>query len=220
MARLLDHQEAKAFYDRFGERQDGQAVYEDAATGDLVAHADFPAAHSVFEFGCGTGRFAAGLLADHLPPDATYLGIDVSTTMVDLARARLEPWQDRAEVRLSSGAMGLDVSDAAHDRFVSNFVLDLLAEDDIRRLLDEAHRILKPGGLLCLTGLTDGVTVPARLLGGVWKLVHRLRPQLVGGCRPVVAAAFLDRERWDLRHHASVTRFAISGEIVVAARRR
>ena len=219
MAPVLSTAQAKAFYDRFGARQDGQAFYEDAATDDLIAHADFAAARSVLEFGCGTGRFAGGLLARHLAADAAYLGIDVSTTMTELALARLAPWRGRVEVRTSSGSMNLDVPDGAHDRFVSNFVLDLLGEDDVRRLLAEAHRVLIPGGTLCLTGLTPGATVPARVVSRPWRIVHRLRPTLVGGCRPLNAVDYLGQDQWQLRHQRVVTRSAISSEIIVAARR-
>ena len=212
MAGVLTHTEAKVFYDRFGARQDGQAFYEDAASADLVAHARFGEARAVFEFGCGTGRFAAMLLADHLAADCAYIGVDVSATMVGLARARLEAWRDRAEVCPSSGSVNLDAPDGTYDRLVSNFVLDLLSEQiyDSRALLAEARRILAPEGLLCLTGLTFGATPVAGVLTRVWEAVHRVRPALVGGCRPVRVLDFVDTEHWSVRHHAVVTRFAIS----------
>ncbi|MGE5292099.1 MAG: hypothetical protein ACM3ML_33930 [Micromonosporaceae bacterium] len=59
--------QAKRFYDRFGRAQDLQAFYEDRAMKDLLAHGSFPAAGSVFELGCGTGRLAGALLASHCP---------------------------------------------------------------------------------------------------------------------------------------------------------
>lgn len=216
---ILSTQQAKAFYDRFGTRQDGQSFYEDAATDDLIAYADFAAAQSIFEFGCGTGRFAAGLLARHLPADAAYLGIDVSTTMIELARTSLAPWHERVEVRTSSGSMDLEIPDGVYDRFVSNFVLDLLSENDIRHLLAEAHRILISGGYLCLTGLTPGATVPSRVVSSLWRIVHRLHPSLVGGCRPLNIVDRLGQDRWQVRHQRVVTSFAISCEVVIAARR-
>jgi SAM-dependent methyltransferase len=219
MARVLTADQAKAFYDRFGARQDGQAFYEDPAADRLVAHADFAEAGAVFEFGCGTGRFAARLLADHLAAGCTYSGVDLSPTMVGLARARLEPWGGRARVRPSDGAMTVDAAGAAFDRFVCAYVLDLLGPGDIRRLLAEAHRVLAPGGLLCIIGLTFGATWPARLVTIAWCLVHRLRPRLVGGCRPIRVADYLEAASWEIRHHGVVTGYAISSEVLVAARR-
>ena len=102
---MLRRDEAKAFYNRFGAKQDSQGFYEDAALAELVEHADFDEAEAVFEFGCGTGRFAEGLLEHHLPLTASYRGVDLSETMVGLARARVERFEDRAEVALSDGSM-------------------------------------------------------------------------------------------------------------------
>lgn len=56
-----------------------QAFYETAA---LVAYSELASCRSFLESGIGTGRLAAELLNAHLPPDATYLGPDVSPTMV------------------------------------------------------------------------------------------------------------------------------------------
>ncbi len=48
-------------YDRFGRRQDPQGWYEDAALERLIALGRLAEARAVCEFGCGTGRLAAGL---------------------------------------------------------------------------------------------------------------------------------------------------------------
>ena len=64
---VLTHDEARRVYDRIGAGQDSQAFYEDRATRLLIRHGAFERARSVLEFGCGTGRFAARLLARHLP---------------------------------------------------------------------------------------------------------------------------------------------------------
>src|SRR5262245_12531739 len=149
--RTLTRAEARAFYDRFGARQDSQGFYEDAALDVLVQHGDFENAAAVFELGCGTGRFAARLLAAHLPPTARYRGVDLSPTMVTLARERLRPWTGRADVEPSDGSPPR--GDALWDRFVSTYVLDLLSPQDIAGTLAGASRLLRPGGLLCVVSL-------------------------------------------------------------------
>ena len=191
MTRMLNREQAKAFYDRFGARQDSQAFYEDPATGDIIAHAAFERATAVFEFGGGTGRFAARLLAAHLSADCPYQAVDVSGTMVELATARIQPWAPRAEVRLTGRSTTIDAPDGSFDRFVANFVLDLLSDADIRDLLDEAHRLLMPGGLLCLACLTHGPTFLAGLMSRALRAVHHINPKLVGGCRPVELRDYL-----------------------------
>jgi ubiquinone/menaquinone biosynthesis C-methylase UbiE len=218
VASTLTPEQAKAFYDRFGAKQDWQGFYENPARRDLIAHADFGSATSVYEFGCGTGDFAARLLAEHLPPRCSYTAIDISETMVRLARTHLEPWRDRARVDRSSGSMALEAADGAFDRFVSTYVLDLLSDEDIRGLLAEAHRILSPGGRLCLAGLARGTGPIASLVTRMWETLHAWRPALVGGCRPIDLRDYLDPGRWTIEHRAIKTAFGIASEVMVARR--
>ncbi len=217
---MLSREEARRFYDRFGARQDSQSFYEDVATERLIAHARFGMAESVVEFGCGTGRFARRLLEELLPPSARYLGFDQSATMVGLARGRLSDFGARAEVVQTEGSVRLELEEGSCDRFISNFVLDLLSERDIADLLAEAHRLLVPGGLLGVTGLTNGFTLLSRAVTGIWKGVFALRPSAVGGCRPLDVTPFLAGEAWHLEHSSRVARRGIPSQVVVAARRR
>jgi ubiquinone/menaquinone biosynthesis C-methylase UbiE len=216
MSRLLSHDEARRFYDRFGSKQDLQRLYEDPAIGVLLRHGGFEHATAVAEFGCGTGRLAERLLSRQLAAQATYVGLDVSETMVRLARTRLEPWGERARVVLSDGSPRLPLSDASADRLVSTYVLDLLGEDDIRAVLSEARRVLIPSGRLCLASLSFGRAPLSRLVCGLWTRVHALRPQLVGGCRPLHLAPLL-RAGWRLLHDSTVCTLGLCTEVVVAA---
>jgi len=135
-----------------------------------------------------------------------------------LAGRRLRRYSGRVELHLSDGSLHVPLENNAFDRFVANYVLDLLSPKDIDLAVHEARRLLAPGGLLCLTSLTPGATAPARLLTRVWQGVWSLRPELVGGCRPVQLAGHLDPHLWTTRYHAIVTSFGISSEIVVAAK--
>ena len=215
----MAREEIRAFYDRFGTRQDRQGFYEDAATRDLVAHAGFEEARAVFEFGCGTGRFAEGLLAHRLPEGAVYTGCDLSSTMIDLARGRLKPFGDRVHIELTEGAVRLDKPGAAFDRFVSNYVLDLLPGEDITLLLQEAHRMLTADGRLCLVSLTHGTTLLSRFVSRLWAHVHSWRPSLVGGCRPIELQDFVLQRAWKVEYRNVVVASGIPSEITVARKR-
>jgi SAM-dependent methyltransferase len=215
---VLTHDEARRVYDRIGAGQDTQAFYEDRATRLLIQHGAFERARSVLEFGCGTGRFAARLLARHLPETARYRGLDLSPKMVQLARARLAPFASRAEVVLTDGAPPAAEPAASRDRFVSNYVFDLLSEDEIAAVLREAHRILEPGGLLCLAGLSTGTGAVSRLVARAWLRVHALRPAWVGGCRPLELLGRLPATEWRVRHHAKLAPFGVPSEVLVAER--
>lgn len=218
MVKTLSRDEARRVYDRIGALQDSQGFYEDRATDLLLRHGAFDRAHRVFEFGCGTGRLARRLFDEHLPADARYRGVDLSPTMVRLATERLAPYAPRAAVLLGDGAPPTTEPAGSCDRFLSTYVLDLLSEDDIEKVLREAHRMLEVGGLLCLTSLSTGAGPASRTVARVWAALHRWRPSLVGGCRPLDLAERLAPPAWQLRHQATVTPFAIPSEVVVAER--
>lgn len=216
--RVLSREQARRVYDRIGARQDTQAFYEDRATELLIQHGDFGAAQRVLEFGCGTGRFASRLLSDHLPANASYRALDLSPAMVQLALTRLAPFGSRAEVALTDGSPPASEPPASCDRFVSNFVFDLLSEEDIVAVVREAHRILMPSGLLCVSSLSSGAGGFSQLMSRVWSTVHALCPALVGGCRPLDLLAWLPQSQWKVQHHTKLTPFGVPSEVVVAAR--
>lgn len=214
--RTLSHEGARSFYDRLGAKQDWQWFFEDASTADFVKTLGLPTARSVLEFGCGTGRLAESLLTEQLSPTADYFAIDISSTMVALARARLMRFGSRVRVLQSAGEMKLDVESGSHDRFIATYVLDLLSEDDIWELLGEVHRVLSPGGLVGLVSLTHGGAPMSHLIERLWTALHSLRPSLVGGCRPIELLDFIEGSMWQVRHRRTVARFGIFSEILVA----
>jgi ubiquinone/menaquinone biosynthesis C-methylase UbiE len=208
--RTLTPSEARTFYDSFGAKQDAQP-YEDVALAELMQHGGFDSATRVFELGCGTGRFAETLFEHRLPASASYLGVDISTTMVALARKRLERFGSRAAV-----TEGDALADGRFDRIVCTYVLDLLSENDIREFLVESARALAPGGRLCVANLTVGTTFTTRIVSTIWKAAFLLAPRRVGGCRPLRLAPFLNSDIWHIRHRAVVASSGIPSEVIVA----
>lgn len=216
---FFSREQAKAFYDRFGSRQDWQRIYEGQAIRKLIENSRFETVKSVFELGCGTGSLGVKLLTYHLPADARYTGVDLSSTMVDLSQKRLSGFRQRANVLLSDGSLQFNLEQDSFDRFVSTYVLDLFSPQDISQTFTEAYRILRTGGMICLTSLTHGQTFPARIITRLWNKIHAVRPNLVGGCRPVELLDFLKQRQWQLEYHNVVTILGLSSEIMVATKR-
>jgi hypothetical protein len=52
----------------------------------------------------------------------------------------------------------------------------------------------------------------------VWQRIHALKPILVGGCRPLRVADYLDQQQWQPLHHSVVTAWGVSSEVTVARR--
>ena len=211
----LTHAQARHFYDRFGKKQDTQAFYENAALDALIAHADFSEAQHVFELGCGTGRLAARLLSQYLPQQATYLGLDVSQTMINLARQQVTPYAPRAQLTLSDGTIQFPLNDQSVDRVVATYVLDLLSPADIHAAYAEAHRVLIPGGKLCLASLATGSTLLSHIICGIWSTLFRLHAPLVGGCRPIQLNHYDDDHNWTVDYHTRVIQFGVPSEVLI-----
>ncbi len=217
-ARVLSHEQARRLYDRIGARLDSQSFYEDRANHALIEHADFGRARRVFEFGCGTGRLAEEILAHHLSAHAEYRAIDVSATMVGLARQRLVRFGSRARVDRSDGSPQVDAPDGSFDRFVSTYVLDLLSPADIRGVIAEGHRLLAPAGRLCLASLGRGRGGVSRIVSGIWSRIQAARPQLVGGCRPIELLDFVGEADWRIEYASVISAFGVPSEVLVAAK--
>jgi SAM-dependent methyltransferase len=218
-ARTLTPDEAAAVYDRVGRAQDTQAFYETPAIDLLIEHGAFSAASAILEVGCGTGRVAERLLRDECSPETRYVGVDVSARMVQLARSRLSVYAERAVVEQTDGTFAFDLPSQSQDRVVATYVLDLLAPDAIRALLDEAHRLLRDHGQLCLAGLTWGRRPLGRLISGFWAVAHRVRPEWVGGCRPLRMRRVLSEEQWCIAHHEQVQAWGVPSEVLIATPR-
>lgn len=212
----LDYTGAKKYYDRFGAKQDSQSFYEDGAIELLIDHCDFQNARSVFELGCGTGRLAAHLLADHLPNSALYSGVDLSETMVDLAKGAISQYSDRARVRQSTGNMSFPEESNSVDRFLSAYVFDLLSEADRCAAIAEARRILVPGGRICLVSLTKGTTAFSSLVSSIWSGIWRLNPSLVGGCKPIQLQPLFDQIDWQILFAEASVQFGVMSAVLVA----
>lgn len=212
----LTTEQAAAFYDRIGRWQDTQAFYESPAVEDLVRSGDFEQARSVVEVGCGTGALAERLLSRQLPEDATYLGLDVSSHMVSLARDRVRPWTDRARIVSVDGRSAWPIEDHSCDRVVATYVLDLLSPEAIAMFFAEAARVLRTDGVVAMTSLAPADRGAARLLSAAWMRLFSVDPRLTGGCRPIVLVDHLPAG-WRPVHRTTFRAYGIRSSVLIAS---
>jgi len=217
MPRTLTPAQARRHYDQNAHKQDGQGWYEDDALERLVALGDFGTATDILELGCGTGKLAVNLLRDHTPPHTSYIGVDISPKMLAQAGTRLNKYAPRAKLRLGDISLGLTSPDGSADRIIATYLFDLLSPSHSKNLLNEMHRVLRPGGLICLAGLTLGrddgdMTIISQL----WALVQRRWPWFVGGCRPVQLRPQLEEAQWQIVAHETVAPKGVVSEVLVA----
>lgn len=106
----------------------------------------WPAAR-VLDIGCGPG-FLANEMAEDVGPGGSVDGIDVSESMIAIARRR-QPAAGSAPLRLQLGeARALPFADARFEVVVSTQVFEYI--EDVAAAVAEARRVLRLGGRLLL----------------------------------------------------------------------
>lgn len=101
------------------------------------------AGDKVLDLGCGNGRFFE-ILKDK---NTDYLGVDSSERLIGIARAKYP--QAKFQV---ADALSLPFPDDQFDKIYSIAVLHHIPSKELRlRFLEEAKRVLKPGGFFILT---------------------------------------------------------------------
>ncbi|MEO0456471.1 MAG: methyltransferase domain-containing protein [Cyanobacteria bacterium P01_A01_bin.114] len=109
-----------------------------------------PGMHAL-DLGCGTGALTFELAKTLYP--GTVVGLDASVEMVNHAVAQQQYQQiDNAEFATGC-AYDLAFPDNAFDVIYARFLWQHLTEPI--RALQEAHRVLKPGGRLCIIDIDD-----------------------------------------------------------------
>ena len=134
-----DYDDFAEAYSTFNEVSLLNGYYERPAMLNLAGDVD---GRRILDAGCGSGPLSAALRER----GALVSGFDLSTAMIELARARLG---EDADLIVHDLAEPLPYPDAAFDDVVSSLVLHYL--QDWTAPLAELRRVLKPGGRLILS---------------------------------------------------------------------
>ena len=166
----------------------------------------------VLEVAVGTGLSFRHLLRQN--PNGWTEGIDLTPAMLRRARHRAERQQarggtDRYRLRLGD-AYALDVPDNQFDLVMNSYMFDLLPETDFEKVLREFKRVLRPGGRLVLVNMTLGEA----WYNEVWEGFYRIWPPLLGGCRGVVTAPYLERAGFADVRRRFVSQWTFPSEVV------
>lgn len=120
-----------------------RAIESFAGTGNPFRMGRLAAGERVVDLGCGAG-FDSLIAARQVGPDGRVVGVDMTEEMLDRARAALED-AGGGPVEFRRGYLEeVPVQDGWADVVISNGAINLCP--DKRRVFDEIHRVLRPGG--------------------------------------------------------------------------
>lgn len=103
---------------------------------------------AILELGCGPGHLLRSLA--RADPGATIAGVDLSPFMLELASGNLSAAATARVALRHADARHLPWGDATFDVVVAMHVLAHVPAPVARHMLDEAARVLKPGGALLI----------------------------------------------------------------------
>jgi ubiquinone/menaquinone biosynthesis C-methylase UbiE len=168
-----------------------------AVAADLL---DLSPGERLLDVGTGTGAFLREL-AGRTPRFAQAVGVDSSARMLSRAGALPRGW------RLVNGdARALPFPDASFDAASAAYLLHVLTDDELARVLDELHRVLVPGGRLVTVTPTTPRSAAARPYERIVRSLARMWPAAFAGLRPFDATAPLRRASFELTGGCYVSR--------------
>jgi ubiquinone/menaquinone biosynthesis C-methylase UbiE len=165
---------------------------------------------SVLEVAAGTGLAFVEIAKRN--PDGRNVGIDISQGMLEKAERRLNR-AGLSNYSLSLGsALDIQHENETFDVLLNNYMFDLLDENDWPQVLQEFHRVLKPGGKLVLANMTLG----ERAGSGIYESLYHLSPSLMGGCRGVRLSGPLADHGFEVKSREYHQQALFPSEVILA----
>ncbi|MBS3168636.1 methyltransferase domain-containing protein [Candidatus Woesearchaeota archaeon] len=163
---------------------------------------------SILEIAVGTGILFEQIV--RLNPKGRNEGLDLSESMLKKARIRLMKYK---HFNLIHGdASRLPYNSNTFDILVNNYMLDLLPSEDYLSILREFKRVLKPGGKLVITTMTNGKEWYSK----IWDFVAKIAPSLLTGCRPVNLRSIIKSSGFKLEKSEYLTQNTFPSLIIYA----
>lgn len=146
MTELIDKSDIARSFGRAAHSYDQAAHFQRWVADRLLAQRDLSGYQSILDLGCGTGY-----CMQHLPSDSSRIGLDLSESMLTVARTKVI---DANCLWLSGDAELLPLQDESIDAVISSLAIQWCA--NTQGLFSDIYRVLKPGGVFLFSTLLDG----------------------------------------------------------------
>jgi ubiquinone/menaquinone biosynthesis C-methylase UbiE len=167
----------------------------------------------ILEIGFGTGHCLVAL-AKAVGPSGQVIGLDISDGMLSIAKHRLqqEGLNDYADLHLGDATKIDFIETNSLDGVFMSFTLELFDNPEIPRVLQECHRILKPGGRIAVVSMTK--TNPPGMAVRMYEWFHEHMPDYAD-CRPIFARQALEQSGFEIQDLRVSSMWGLPVEIVL-----
>jgi len=151
-----------------------------------LAMANIRTAETILEVAVGPGLTITEL-ARRIRKETRIYGVDTSTGMLTLTEQQLVAHGFSNFELKEADSRQLPFKDNIFDLLYNGYMLDLIPEQDMPRILLEFYRVLKPGGRLVLLNMSkrdETVRTSREFLYSI--LPAKFVLYFLGGCRPVL----------------------------------
>lgn len=139
-------EELKSYWDAFSRSfADNLAMSTSVSGVNMLGYMKMQQAHNILEIACGSGMLARFALHDFVSPTAHYTATDLSANMLEIAKQTLGGLDSSRVAFKEANGEQLPFENETFDRVIANYVLHL-TETPVK-MLQEVHRVMKPGGV-------------------------------------------------------------------------
>ena len=165
---------------------------------------------NVLEVAVGTGLAFYEMVKRN--PNGKNTGIDLSQGMLKKAEKRLKKLSG-VNFTLGTGtAFNLPMEDETVDVLMNNYMVDLMSEADMDKVLMEFRRVLKEHSRLVMVNMTTG----ERFGSNLFNHVYNISPKLMGGCRGVTLSGKLKDHGFQVETREYYQQLLFPSEVILA----
>ena len=183
---------------------------ESRARNRVIELAEIKDGQTILEVAVGTGLAFYEIVKRN--PNGTNRGVDLSQGMLEKAEKRVSQLSE-ANYSLGIGtAFDLHVEDESTDTLINNYMFDLIAFEDMDKIIIEFRRVLKKDGKLILVNMTEG----ERLGSKIYDFIYTISPKTMGGCRGVKLADKLKQYGFKVESREYFQQMLFPSEVILA----